>query len=266
MLARYFVTAGNPDIADASSGTILLTLPHRIFPNHNGGQIAFGLLDGYLYISVGDGGGAGDPFGNAQNLGSLLGKLLRIDVESGVSPYAIPPDNPFVFNPQARPEIWAYGLRNPWRFSFDRSNSNLYIADVGQNKYEEVEARWFYSAGGENYGWNRMESRHCYPVDDGNCSTDGLILPDMEYDHSTGDCAITGGYVYRGAQYPALQGVYIHGDYCSGRIWGMTFDGAWHTAVLLQAGFLISTFGEDQEANLYVAAHNTGEIYRITVQ
>jgi len=183
-----------------------LTLPHRIFPNHIGGQIAYGLLDGFLYMGVGDGGGGGDTLGNAQNLGSLLGKLLRIDVESGAIPYGIPPDNPFVSNPQARPEIWAYGLRNPWRFSFDRLNSNLYIADVGQEKYEEIDARWFYGSAGENYGWNRMEGSHCYPADDGNCSADGPVLPDMEYAHSSGNCSITGGYVYRGFQYPALQG------------------------------------------------------------
>jgi glucose/arabinose dehydrogenase len=266
VLARYSVTADNADAGDAASETILLTLPHRIFANHNGGQLAFGVLDGYLYIAVGDGGGGGDTLGNAQNLGSLLGKLLRIDVESGAIPYAVPPDNPFVHDPQARPEIWAYGLRNPWRFSFDRLNGNLYIADVGQGKYEEIEARWFYSSRGENHGWNRMEGAHCYPVDDGNCSTDGLSLPDIEYDHSSGNCSITGGYVYRGGQYPLLQGTYLYGDYCSGRIWGATFDSAWRTALLLQVGFLISTFGEDQDGNVYIAAHNTGEAFRITAE
>ena len=267
VLARYSVTVDNPDVADVASESILLTFPHQTFSNHNGGQLAFSPVDGYLYIGLGDGGGAGDPFGNGQNTGSLLGKLLRIDVESGATPYAIPPDNPFVFDPQSRPEIWAYGLRNPWRFSFDRVTGELYIGDVGQNSYEEVDYQPT-SPGGENFGWNVMEGTHCYPVDDGNCSTDGLTLPVIEYDHTQGDCAIVGGYVYRGAQYPSLQGAYVYGDYCSGRIWGLRWDAAvgWYSTLLLRAAFQISTFGEDQDGNLYVSAYNTGEVYLVTAQ
>jgi len=267
VLARYSVTVDNPDVADVASESILLTFPHQTFSNHNGGQLAFSPVDGYLYIGLGDGGGAGDPFGNGQNTGSLLGKLLRIDVESGATPYAIPPDNPFVFDPQSRPEIWAYGLRNPWRFSFDRVTGELYIGDVGQNSYEEVDYQPT-SPGGENFGWNVMEGTHCYPVDDGNCSTDGLNFPVIEYDHTQGDCAIVGGYVYRGAQYPSLQGAYVYGDYCSGRIWGLRWDAAvgWYSTLLLRAAFQISTFGEDQDGNLYVSAYNTGEVYLVTAQ
>jgi len=267
VVARYSVNADNPNVADVASESILLTFPHRTFSNHNGGQLAFSPVDGYLYIGLGDGGGAGDPFGNAQNTGSLLGKILRIDVESGATPYAIPPDNPFVFNPQSRPEIWAYGLRNPWRFSFDRFTGELYIGDAGQNSYEEVDYQPP-SPGGENFGWKVMEGTHCYPVDDGNCSTDGLTLPVIDYDHRQGDCAIVGGYVYRGGQYPSLQEAYVYGDYCSGRIWGLRWDAAlgWYSTLLLRAPFQISAFGEDQDGNLYVSAYNTGEVYLVTAQ
>ncbi len=242
-----------------ASEEILLTAPHRQYTNHNGGGMVFG-PDGYLYIGVGDGGGAGDPLANGQNTNSLLGKLLRIDVESGAVPYAVPPANPFASQSGYRPEIWAYGLRNPWRFSFDRANGDLYIGDVGQDTYEEIDYQPAADRGGENYGWNIMEGFHCFrPA----CSAAGLTLPVAEYTHTNGACSITGGFVYRGSRVPALQGAYIYGDYCSGRIWTLRRQGGqWQTAVLMDAGFSIATFGQDDAGELYVADYAHGDIYR----
>ena len=262
VITRYTTTA-YPDIADPASEEVLLTVVQP-FANHNGGQLAFG-PDGYLYIGMGDGGSAGDPFNNAQNTLSLLGKMLRIDVQSQPSGYSVPPGNPFVGNAAYRPEIWALGLRNPWRFSFDRGTGNLYIADVGQASFEEVNFQPAGAANGANYGWNIMEGLHCYNA--ASCDATGLTLPVAEYGHTAGDCSVTGGFVYRGAAIPALQGIYLYGDYCSGRIRGLRLSG---TAVehwlLLETGFNISTFGEDEAGNIYVANHQNGNIYRIVTQ
>jgi glucose/arabinose dehydrogenase len=253
VLARYPVTA-NPDVADSAAGVTLLTQAQP-FENHNGGQLAFG-PDGFLYVSLGDGGSGGDPFNNAQNLTTILGKILRIDVESGVSPYAIPAGNPF------DTEIWAFGLRNPWRFSFDRGTGDLYIADVGQNLFEEVNFQPAASSGGENYGWNIMEGMHCF--NNPNCNQAGLTLPVAEYDHLDGNCSVTGGLVYRGSEHPSMQGIYFYADFCSGRIWGLKRNGtAWENRLLLDTALQISSFGEDEAGNLYVADLITGDIFKV---
>lgn len=235
--------------------------------NHNGGMMAFG-PDGYLYIVTGDGGRAGDPWGNAQDLGTLLGKMLRIDVDAG-EPYAVPADNPFVNTAGARPEIWAYGLRNPWRFSFDRQLGDLYIADVGQGDWEEINLQPASSRGGENYGWNIMEGAHCYHPRSG-CRIDGLVLPVAEYNHAVeGACSITGGYVYRGKAYPELRGVYFFGDFCSGVIYAMaTPEIAGDRRPLpfvraLESRLSIASFGEDYDGELYVTDLSGGAVYRI---
>ena len=259
VIAQYRVTA-NPDLADAASETVLLNIKQP-FPNHNGGQLRFG-PDGYLYIGMGDGGSGGDPMRNGQNLGALLGKLLRIDVESDPGRVRIPPDNPFVNRAGARPEIWAIGMRNPWRFTFDRANGDLWIADVGQETYEEVDFQPAASQGGENYGWNLMEGKHCYQ--DG-CSQQGLILPVFEYTHAENNCSIIGGFVYRGRVSPGMRGLYLYGDLCSGRIWGLERQGTeWVNRLLLSSGFSITTFGEDESGEMYVANANNGSIHRIS--
>lgn len=259
VVARYHVTA-DPDVADPNSEEVLLTVDQP-YGNHNGGQLAFGPSDGYLYIGMGDGGAGGDPENRAQNPGSLLGKLLRIDVESGTSPYAVPATNPYTQTNDYRGEIWALGLRNPWRFSFDRQTRDLYIADVGQNIYEEVNYQPASSSGGENYGWNIMEGLHCY--NSPGCDDSGLTPPVVEYDHSQG-CSITGGMVYRGLLDHRMQGVYFYADYCSGRIWGLARDGAWQSVLLYDASFSIASFGEDEAGNLYVTDYDDGVIYAIT--
>ena len=257
VVARYEVSA-DPNRADPGSARQILFV-QQPFSNHNGGQMQFG-PDGYLYIGMGDGGAGGDPDNRAQNLTDLLGKMLRIDGDHDT--YSSPASNPFVNNTAARPEIWAYGLRNPWRFSFDRSSGDLWIADVGQGEYEEVNYQPFTSIGGENYGWRRMEGTHCFNPSTG-CNTGTLVLPVIEYDHSAGGCSVTGGYVYRGAASPRLKGSYIYGDYCSGKIWSATRDGARITIrELLDTNFLISTFGEDVNGELYVADHR-GAVYRL---
>lgn len=252
-------------VADLHSRVPILEIPQPA-ANHNGGMMAFG-PDGYLYIGTGDGGRAGDPWGNAQNLSTLLGKLLRIDVDGG-DPYGIPADNPFADHPRARPEIWAYGLRNPWRFSFDRETGDLYIADVGQNDWEEINLQPATSRGGENYGWNIMEGAHCYRRR--HCDSADLVMPVAEYHHqSEGACSVTGGYVYRGEAYPALRGIYIFGDFCSGRIYAMaTPEVAGSTQSLpwfraMDSGAAIASFGEDHDGELYVTDLSGGRIYRI---
>ncbi len=259
-LARYKVSANDPDVADPNSAKILLTVQHRQFPNHDGGQLEFG-PDGYLYVGIGDGGSAGDPNRNGQNTNVLLAKILRLDVNSG-DPYGIPADNPFAANKQGRPEVWAYGLRNPWRFSFDRKTGDLYIADVGQDLYEEVNVQRAGTPGGLNYGWNIMEGLHCYGAD--SCNQQGLVLPVAEYNHSFG-CSITGGYVYRGAAFPEMQGTYFFGDYCSGRIWAMQPAGQdkWQATQVMESQHAISTFGEDEAGELYMADLNDGTIYQV---
>jgi glucose/arabinose dehydrogenase len=252
VIARFAV-GSNPDLANQASCQELLSIVQP-FSNHNGGQLVFG-PDSLLYIGSGDGGSGGDPFGNAQNTASLLGKILRIDVLSGVSP-ALPVGNPF------GNAIWAYGLRNPWRFSFDRQTGDLYVADVGQSTREEINFQPAGSGTGANYGWNIMEGSLCFLTS--SCSSAGLTLPVAEYDHSTGDCAVTGGYVYRGAT-PSLQGTYLYGDFCSGRIWGLRHNGlAWDNRLLLDSSLQISTFGEDENGELYVADYATGAIFRIS--
>jgi glucose/arabinose dehydrogenase len=257
VVARYRLTA-DPDRADPKSEEVVL-FAKQPFPNHNGGQLAFG-PDGYLYIGMGDGGLFGDPFGNGQKKDALLGKMLRIDVESGIKPYSIPRDNPFINKKDYRPEIWALGMRNPWRFSFDRKTGDLYIADVGQDKYEEVDFQPA-SSGGQNYGWNIREGRHCYKTEP--CDKTGLTMPVVEYDHSRG-CSITGGRVYRGKEFPALDGIYFYADYCSGRIWGLRRpDNQWQTKELLNTDIAVSTFGEDEEGNIYFADHRKGVLYKL---
>jgi glucose/arabinose dehydrogenase len=257
-----FTTSSDPDFADPSSEEVLLTVVQP-FANHNGGQLAFG-PDGYLYIGMGDGGSGGDPFNNAQNTLSLLGKMLRIDVRTQPSGYTVPPGNPFVGNMSYLPEIWAVGLRNPWRFSFDRQTGDLFIADVGQGAYEEVNYQPTTAIGGANFGWNIMEGMHCYNAV--SCDQTGLTLPVAEYDHTAGNCSITGGIVYRGAAIPALQGVYLYGDLCTGRIWGLRLSGSTvENRLLLETGFTISTFGEDESGSVYVADYANGSIYRIVI-
>jgi len=260
VIARYRVTA-DPDVADPASEQVVLAIAQP-YVNHNGGQLAFGPADGYLYIGMGDGGSAGDPENRAQNPGELLGKLLRIDVETG-SPvtYTIPLSNPFTQTNGYRGELWALGLRNPWRFAFDRLTHDLYIGDVGQNQYEEVDFQPAASPGGENYGWRIMEGLHCYNA--AACPTAGLTLPVAEYDHALG-CSITGGVIYRGPQFAPLRGIYLYGDYCSGRIWGLRRDaGAWQSSQLAATALRISAFGEDEAGEAYVADYATGSIYRI---
>lgn len=255
VIAEYRVSS-NPDIADRTERVILEI--EQPFANHNGGLNKFG-PDGFLYIGLGDGGAAGDPFNNAQNLETLLGKILRIDIDK--EPYAIPQDNPFVGNANAQGEIWAYGLRNPWRFSFDRCTGRLFAGDVGQNRLEEIDL----IEKGKNYGWKIMEGSQCYDPPT-LCNTQGLELPIAEYDHSLG-CSVTGGYVYRGTQYPSLVGHYLFGDYCSGRIWSLVQEpsGKWTMRQLIDSPFSISSFGEDEQSELYVV-HYGGAIYRITAK
>jgi glucose/arabinose dehydrogenase len=263
VIARYSVSA-DPNVVDPASAAILLAIPQP-FENHNGGQLQFG-PDGFLYIGMGDGGSGGDPGNRAQDLKSLLGKILRIDVDAG-PPYGVPAGNPFVGNPNARPEIWALGLRNPWRFSFDRLTGDLLIGDVGQANYEEVDFQQAGSAGGENYGWRLMEGDQCYDPATG-CNDGSLTLPVIVYDHALGDCSVTGGYRYRGARYAALRGLYFYADFCSGKIWAATQNapGSWSSEELLETGLSITTFGEDEDGELFLAhfSSSDGTIYKVT--
>jgi glucose/arabinose dehydrogenase/photosystem II stability/assembly factor-like uncharacterized protein len=264
-LRQYSVSTGNPDLANSASGTTILTIDHPTYSNHNGGTLAFG-NDGYLYWSTGDGGGSGDPFNNAQNLTSLLGKILRLDVDSA-SPYTIPASNPFVSNPNPNTKlIWAYGLRNPWRMSFDRFTHDLYIGDVGQGVREEIDFQPASSTGGENYGWRVMEGSLCYNPSSG-CDQSGKVLPVAEYDHTLG-CSVTGGYVYRGSTFPSLYGYYLYGDFCSGRIWVVNnTSSGWSTPLqLADTTFNITTFGEDEQGEMYLADYATGKIHKILYQ
>jgi len=252
-LARYRVSS-IPNVADATSAQILLTVTQP-FANHNGGQIAFG-PDRLLYMGLGDGGDAGDPGNRAQDLSTLLGKILRIDVDGG-APYAIPATNPFRNTTGAMPEIWAYGLRNPWRFSFDRLTGDLFIADVGQSAREEVNFQLSTSPGGENYGWRRMEGTACFNPST-NCNDGTLKLPILEYDHSLG-CSITGGHRYRGRRFPQYATRFFYGDFCSGRIWAATQSGqTWSTTQLMDTTLSITSFGEDEGGELYVVHYGSG--------
>jgi glucose/arabinose dehydrogenase len=255
VISRFTVPDPESDQADPLSESILLEIPQP-FTNHNGGGLAFG-PDGYLYIGTGDGGSAGDPNGNAQNPDALLGKLLRIDVDMGER-YAVPADNPFSAG-GGKPEIWALGLRNPWRFSFDPLTGDLLIADVGQNTWEEVNYQPADSHGGENYGWSVREGMHPFGED----RTEGMIDPIAEYDHSLG-CSVTGGHTIRDARLPDWNGVYLFGDYCSGLIWGLLPVEGGSTVVmpLFEAGATISSFGIDSLNRVYLVDHS-GTIYRL---
>lgn len=242
----------------AESELVILTVPQP-FQNHNGGQIAFG-RDSMLYISLGDGGSGGDPQGNGQNLSSLLGTILRIDV-SGIGPdqgYRVPPDNPFVGVTNAREEIWAYGLRNPWRFSFDRENGALWAGDVGQNSFEEVNL----VRKGGNYGWNILEGNHCFSPRTG-CDSANTEPPVLEYGSDKG-CSVIGGFVYRGAKIPSLAGVYLYSDYCSGEVRGFRFESgeAVGDKLLVDSGFNITSFGEDRLGEIYILTQH-GHIYQL---
>jgi hypothetical protein len=261
VVARYLRSAANPDLADPASEQILLTVAQP-FANHNGGHLAFSPVDGQLYVAMGDGGDGGDPGNRAQNPNELLGKILRLDVETGRPyTYTIPQTNPFAGRAGFRPEIWALGVRNPWRFSFDRVTGDLYIGDVGQSNFEEINFQPSSSAGGENYGWRIMEGMHCFNPP--GCSVAGLTLPVWEYTHAEG-CSVTGGYVYRGGTFPRMQGLYFYGDYCSGRIWALRLEGGtWQSSLLLDTAINITSFGEDEAGNVYVASHNTGEVFRL---
>ena len=254
-----FAVSSDPNRADDSSEVEVLSYGQP-FSNHNGGHLAFG-PDGYLYISSGDGGSSGDPRNNAQDLDSLLGKILRVDVDG--LPFAIPPDNPFVGDSSARDEIWAFGLRNPWRFSFDGSTGDLYIGDVGQNRQEEIDFQPTASPGGENYGWRRKEGVSCFNPSSG-CDRPDLVDPILTYSHSQG-CSVTGGYVYRGRSATALKGLYLFGDFCSGTIWAAEAraDGLWQSTRLLDSGLSISSFGEDEAGEVYVVDRG-GRVFRLT--
>lgn len=274
VIARYTVSA-DPDVADRNSGFPILSIDQP-FNNHNGGTLLFGPDDGYLYIGMGDGGDAGDPGNRAQRMDTLLGKMLRIDVDGG-PPYAIPPDNPFVGPGDPLDEIWSNGLRNPYRWSFDRLTGDMWIADVGQYAWEEVDFEPAGSPGGVNYGWRRMEGNHCFNPPD-NCNDGTLTLPIHEYSHGGGRCSITGGYVYRGDAIPSLRGAYFFADYCSDQIWSLRYENGTvldltdRTAELAPGGGLsiinIAGFGEDGFGELYICDRGTGadgEVYKIAL-
>ena len=251
-IARYHVSADDPNVADPNSGEILFTLSQPYF-NHDGGQLAFG-PDGFLYIALGDGGSQGDPQNRAQNPQALWGKILRIDVD-GDQPYGIPADNPAnTNNPNLLPEIWAWGLRNPWRFSFNSVTGDLYIADVGQNQWEEIDFQAAGSPGGVNYGWHVWEGNHRYSLD---ADPADVVFPVVEYSHSQG-CSVSGGYVYHGSALPDLNGVYIYGDYCSGSTWTLYRDssGKWTTAPFVASNAQISSFGVDEAGELYLVDYH----------
>ena len=281
IVSRFSVT-NNPNIADKDTEKIILGLPQP-YGNHNGGHLAFGPMDGMLYIGFGDGGKWGDPYNNAQDLNSLLGAILRINVDKG-DPYSIPNDNPFINERSKRAEIFCYGLRNPWRFSFDRETNDLLIGDVGQNLWEEVNWLSWKESFGANFGWRIMEGNHCYNPEDF-CDTTGLIMPVFEYPNNASylkiligmdereatGCSVTGGYVYRGTENPHLWGTYIFGDYCTGRIWSFTLNNG--KPVKFQnlrpelkkyskdVPLFISSFGEDSFGELYVVDY-LGAIYK----
>ncbi len=255
-IVAYGMSGGR---ADPSSRRAVLFVDQP-YTNHNGGNLAFG-PDGYLYIGLGDGGSGGDPQGNAQSLGTVLGKMLRIDPAlADGAPYSVPADNPFVDTPGARPEIWAYGLRNPWRYSFDRTTGDLWIGDVGQSAWEEVDRQPASSGGGENYGWNVREGAHPYLAGG---SAPGAVDPVYDYSHNDGGCVVTGGYVYRGEEIPALVGTYLFADFCLGALEGLRLEG--DRIVHEQLGptvEAVSSFGEDAAGELYVLSL-AGGVYRL---
>jgi glucose/arabinose dehydrogenase len=262
-VSSFTVDPADPDRADLASETRLLFIDQP-YANHNGGALLFG-PDGFLYIATGDGGSGGDPHDNGQSLKTLLGKVLRIDVDGseGDHKYAIPPGNPFRAADGAEPEIWLYGLRNPWRMSFDRATGDLWIGDVGQNQWEEVDVARA-EVGGLNFGWNRMEANHCFRPSDG-CDDGTLRHPVTEYSHDSG-CTVIGGGVYRSSQQPALTGGYLFADYCSGLIWAIdpTADGPVTPTKVAESGATISSFGEDEAGELYVTDLAAGTLLRVT--
>ena len=262
VVSRFHVSAGDPDQGDAASEEILLTVDQP-FANHNAGQLAFG-PDGYLYVALGDGGSGGDPNENGQDPGTLLATILRLDVDSTPDPglaYAIPDGNPFVGVSGARGEVWDYGLRNPFRFSFDRQTGDLWIGDVGQSSWEEVDlepAGGTGGPGGRNYGWDCREGLHAYSDPNGDhnttCTGTGTTDPILEYGHTAGRCSVTGGFRYRGAAEPRLRGVYLYADYCTGEVFGTVprCDGVWQSETLADLPFNVTSFGEDEAGELYL--------------
>ncbi|MEO8215960.1 MAG: PQQ-dependent sugar dehydrogenase [Acidobacteriota bacterium] len=260
LVVERYQRSANPLIADANSVKEIIRIPHPL-TNHNGGNLAFG-ADGYLYMGTGDGGGGGDTDNRAQNLNDLMGKILRLDIDATGVSYAVPASNPFRGQSGKRGEIWAYGVRNPWRFSFDRVTRDLFIGDVGQGAREEIDFQPANSAGGTNYGWRLMEGFSCYNPSS-NCNDGSLTLPILDYDHSLG-IAVTGGYRYRGTASPDLDGIYFYGDYGSGRLWGATqgAGGTWSTTQLLSTGLSISSFGEDEQGEIYIV-NLSGTVSRI---
>lgn len=260
IVARYSVSPDDPNSADPESGVVLMTLGQP-YANHNGGHMAFG-PDGYLYISFGDGGSANDPLSAGQNPSTLLGTILRIDVDGdNFGLYGVPEDNPFSEDSRFAPEVWAFGLRNVWRFSFDSVTGDMYLGDVGQNAREEINFQPADSAGGINYGWPAYEASARYigpePITE-------VVAPVAEYTHQGGNCSVTGGYVYRGEAIPSLQGYYLYSDYCSGRIWSAyrTPDGTWQSGVVTETGRRISSFGQDDDGELYMIDYS-GIILRL---
>ena len=270
VVASYDTTASGADAADPSTARIWLTMDDR-FANHNGGSLAFG-PDGMLYIGTGDGGGSGDPLDSGRHLDTLLAKVLRIDVSKDQGSatktrYAIPPDNPFLSNAGARPEIYLTGLRNPWRFRFDRATGDLWIADVGQNSWEEVDVVRSGSHGGLDFGWNVLEGTHCYRDQATTCDSTALTMPVAEYGHDQG-CSVTGGTVYRGSAFPALQGFYVFSDYCSGSFWAIDAasaspDQTVHPSPTATSDLSISSIAEDSSGELYATDLSSGALLRI---
>lgn len=256
VIAQFSVSPASGN-ADPASERRLLTIDQP-YANHNGGGLAIG-PDGYLYIGTGDGGSGGDPLGNGQSLNTLLGKILRLDVDGG-EPYAIPPSNPFAGSGEVYPEIWAFGLRNPWRFAFDPATGDLYIGDVGQGDWEEINYQPSASSGGENYGWSVREGAHSF---EGDAAPD-MVDPVAEYGHDQG-CSVTGGVVVRDPALPEWNGVYLYGDYCSGRVWGLLpgGDSGWQSQLLFDTDFNLTAFGQDAAGSVYVIDHRGG-VYRLT--
>ena len=260
VIARYLRNATNPNLADSAPATPLLTVAHPTFANHNGGMLAFG-PDGCLYAGVGDGGGGGDPNNNGQNQFSLLGKLLRLDPSTG-GPCSNVILNPFFLGGGAQ-QVWSLGLRNPWRFSFDRQTGDLYIGDVGQGAREEIDVAVAPNAGrGLNYGWRLMEGFLCFNPSN-NCNSGGLTLPVLDYPHFSGACSVTGGYVYRGFVSPALQGTYFYADYCAGFVRSFRYQNGQPTEqmewpLLSPPGNFVTSFGEDAVGELYVMTQGGG--------
>jgi glucose/arabinose dehydrogenase len=261
-VSLFRVSAADPNRADPASEQTFLTVTQP-FANHNGGSIAFHPVDGHFYLGLGDGGSGGDPQGNGQKLSTLLGKLLRLSISSS-GQVTVPSDNPFAGQGSARAEIWSYGLRNPWRWSFDRTTGDLYIGDVGQNQREEIDVTTLAGARGANFGWNVMEGRACYQA--GSCDQTGLTLPVLDYSHGNGACSVTGGYVYRGSAIPSLVGTYFYADYCSGWVRSFRYasgaisDEREWTA--LAPNGQITSFGEDAQGELYLMTAG-GRVARI---